>query len=629
MKNTLKFCALYLFVLFAGSSCQMDVSLTPDSFRPASFSTEAQMDAQIAGLYAVLATDRTYGQGLWGYLVSATDEGFRSGVNNTTINQPAMYNCSSADKPYSDFWKDMYQGIERANVILNVIDGIDMPVVKKKAYKGEALFLRAYYYYLLVSNFGDVPLKTKITDDMGTNFDVPRAPAKDVYAYILNDMVAADTLVKTKAVAGSPSIVTKTAVESVLARVCLSMAGNPVNDISKYQDALTWSQKVINSGSHSLNVSDAPSLDPIKFPGASTTPAYSRLFIANMQNSLPDANNKEAIWEAAFLSKSNTSGTYSGTGYPVVQQLGSIMGVMCKDVNAPTSIVGYSDGSYRVFPHLFNLYAEGDLRRDWAIAPYVYKAAPFNARTLFYNITFGGPGTGAKAGTPIVSSTGAIISIPVANGGSGYTTAPTVFINNAYSGSSAKAVAVVAGGAVTAINVTVAGSAYPTAYDRPVGKWRREYETNLPSVREKLYTSCNFPIIRYADVLLMAAEADLMVNSGTPSAAAVENYNKVRRRAYGATPPADAITITLQDIKDERSRELCFEGVRRQDLIRWGDYATAMATVLADNTSYCPATYKYAADVSAANYNPLKHNLFPIPDYEMRTNRALVQNPNW
>lgn len=628
MKNTLKFCALYLFVLFTVSSCQTDVSLVPDSFRPVSFSTEPQMDAQIAGLYAVLATDRTYGQGLWGYLVSATDEGFRSGVNNTTINQPAMYNCSSADAPFSNLWRDLYQGVERANVILNVVDGLDMPLVKKKAYKGEALFLRAYYYYLLVTNFGDVPLKTQITDDMGTNFDLPRAPAKDVYAYILKDMIAADTLVKTIAVTGTQSVVTKTAVEAVLARVCLSMAGSPTNDLSKYQDALSWAQKVINSGSHSLNIVDAPSLDAVKYPGASITPAYSRLFIANMQNSLLDVNNKEAIWEASFLSKSNTSGTYSGTGYPVVQQLGSIMGITCPDGTA-TSIVGYSGGNYRVFPHLYNLYGDGDLRRDWAIAPYTYKASGSTTRSNIISVTFtGGGGTGATASA--TSSTGTIKSIFVTNGGAGYTTAPTVTIAGS-PGAGAKAVATIAAGKVIAVNVTVAGASYPSAYEHPVGKWRREYEINLPSVREKLYTSCNFPIIRYADVLLIAAEADLMVNSGIPSVAAVENYNKVRRRAYGATPPADLVTFTLQDIKDERSRELCFEGVRRQDLIRWGDYSTAMASVIVDNNSYCPATYKYAADISATNYlsNPVKYNLFPIPDYEMRTNRALVQNPNW
>jgi hypothetical protein len=169
-----------------------------------------------------------------------------------------------------------------------------------------------------------------------------------------------------------------------------------------------------------------------------------------------------------------------------------------------------------------------------------------------------------------------------------------------------------------------------------VGKWRREYELNLPPIRLQNNTSCNFPIIRYADVLLMAAEADLKVN-GSPGADAVRYFNMVRRRAYGldpntAAPAVDVATFTMQDIMDERSRELCFEGVRRMDLIRWGVMTTAMQNVLADVGSNAPSGYTFAASAAANNFltNPNKYVLLPIPSaLELAQNTALTQNFGW
>jgi len=200
----------------------------------------------------------------------------------------------------------------------------------------------------------------------------------------------------------------------------------------------------------------------------------------------------------------------------------------------------------------------------------------------------------------------------------------------------ATATAVVSGGKLTAINVTKAGAGYPTIYDRPIAKWRREYEINVPPVRQQNYTSCNFPIIRYADVLLMAAEADLNVN-GTPTAQAVEYYNQVRRRAYGYSsvttpvPGFDVTTFSLQNIIDERARELCFEGVRQQDLKRWGVMTQELQKVIDSNTANAPSSYLTAANLSAINFisNPVKYSLFPIPYNELQFDFALTQNTGW
>lgn len=637
-KNFIPIGFLILVSLFV--SCKKNISLEPIFFQPVTFTTESQLVNQLVGVYAPLQQDALYGQGLFGYLEAGADESFRNGSTASTV-FTELYNINASEANIGNIWRQCYNGIERANVVLDGIQQVKMDTLKKNNIVGQAKFLRAYYYYLLESRFGGVegiPLKLQLSTDMGTNFNIARTPGIQVYKYIVDEMTEAEALVPSiqtpqswQSAAPTTTVVSKTAIQAILARVCLSAAGNPINDNSKYPLALAWAQKCISSGAHKLNTVSL----------VANTPAYARVFINNMQNNQNDPAIGEGIWDAAFLSKSNATGVYANTGYLVTQTLGAIMGVYCPDATAG-SIIGFGAGTYRVHNKLYRLYTSGDLRRDWAIAPYLYKANASTTRyfTLAVNIT--GAGTGATA-TAYTNAAGAITSVVVDNPGSGYTTAPAISFsgyatNNTTTsiGTGATATAVVSGGKITAINVTAGGSGYPTTYERAVGKWRREYEINLPPTRLQNNTASNFPIVRYADVLLMAAEADLKVN-GSPTPAAVNYYNMVRRRAFGldpltASPTVDVLTFSQQDIIDERSRELCFEGLRRNDLIRWNRMTTAMQDVVSDVTNNAPASYTFSASTAAANFltNPGKFSLFPIPfTTEIAQNNLLTQNAGW
>ena len=90
MKNIIRLITVTLLITFAGASCRKDMSLTPAFFRPVTFTTEAQLDAQVASVYTILETDQLYAQGIWGYDDSGADELFRTGVTATTTNQPAF-----------------------------------------------------------------------------------------------------------------------------------------------------------------------------------------------------------------------------------------------------------------------------------------------------------------------------------------------------------------------------------------------------------------------------------------------------------------------------------------------------------------------------------------------------------
>ncbi len=127
----------------------------------------------------------------------------------------------------------------------------------------------------------------------------------------------------------------------------------------------------------------------------------------------------------------------------------------------------------------------------------------------------------------------------------------------------------------------------------------------------------NYYILRYADILLMYAEAENEINGATTEA--YNAFNSVRRRAFGFlvnTPsPSDLVSgLTREQFQDslelERRREFAFEGQRRFDLLRWGKLKEAMN----------------AQDPAILVED--KHKLFPIPEQEILVNDLLVGDQN-
>lgn len=129
----------------------------------------------------------------------------------------------------------------------------------------------------------------------------------------------------------------------------------------------------------------------------------------------------------------------------------------------------------------------------------------------------------------------------------------------------------------------------------------------------------NFPIIRYADILLSLAEA-INEQSG-PTAESYELINQIRRRAFGKPITTPDVTVDLVGlnqttfraaIQEERKKEFVQEGQRWFDLVRWGTLVTEVKKVTAKNS------------VSERN------NLYPIPQSERNINPdGLPQNPGY
>jgi hypothetical protein len=115
------------------------------------------------------------------------------------------------------------------------------------------------------------------------------------------------------------------------------------------------------------------------------------------------------------------------------------------------------------------------------------------------------------------------------------------------------------------------------------GKFRAEYR-DIKSVgiltNAENDEGINFPVMRLADVVLMAAEANCMLQDQTAAYAYVQ---MIRKRAFGGDGAMDKIPYNtasqsgmLQAIKDERMFEFAEELIHKQDLIRWGELKEAM-----------------------------------------------------
>ncbi|RKR83699.1 putative outer membrane starch-binding protein [Mucilaginibacter gracilis] len=631
---------LFLIIIFTGSaftSCKKFLTVLPqDSVSPTTYySTPAQLTSALMDVYSELGNtdESTYSRFLSLEAGTSTDDIYARSSANVSA---ACYNASSSYANFTNCWNDMYTGIERANLLLATLPNSPVATATKNEIMGEALFLRAYYYFILVSYWGSVPLKLVPTAGP-TDINFPRVPKAQIYNKIITDMTTAEGLVNSSAVWGTTGRVSTDCVDGILARVYLSAAGRLGNP-AYFVQAKNYAQKVISGGMHSLNAD------------------YTKIFI---NESAKVEDTQECIWEVEFYS-TNPEVNFN------YERFGSTIGI-----NNTNTQAGFMQGLYEGTGTYYNSFGKGDLRRDWTLAPFYY--------------------------------TGQVI---------------------------------------TGAPITIAATA---VWGRSMAKWRRQYET-ASSYGVKNFGGTNYPLLRYSDVLLMAAEADNEING--PNATNIGYINMVRERGYGinlngvyvssttitnagtgytvaptvtftggggtrtavgtatisggkvtaiiitdggagytssptvtfsapttgttATATATLFNYTTQcdlpvaanwnqatlrqEIMLERSLELGGEGLRKMDLYRWGTFYTVEknmytyitagqaaysigpllfpATPLAP-TSSATSTYGYTGQVSASTpYNnvSMRDTCFPIPISELQLNPGIPtasQNTGW
>lgn len=439
---------------------------------------------------------------------------FRHGSNNSLM---------------SDLFSQCYNGIYRSNTILEKITA-DSDV--KKLVLAEAKTMRAFWYFNLVINWGDVPL---VTERLAPeNYAQPRTPAAQIWALIEKDLTEAiaDLPLKSKQSTRDKARWSKGAAQSLLGKVYLFQ--------NKFTEAAAEFDKVITSNEYDL------------------IPDFSRILRKDQELG------KESIYE---VMQPMTS--YSATNVPPT--INNVAGERSRwqRFMGPKGGGWFVGGTTGISNSGFGFW---------------------NARLADYQL-FVDNGD-------VVRRKGTILSEAEIIAAGGKMRNPTFKTAELPSG-------------------TLAWSSDPVV--------RLKYtnfadETQGPVANNNIGT--NVRLIRFADVLLMAAEAYNRKPS-PDDVKALQYINRVRTRAS-----MPALTATGADlfkaIKVERQLELMFEGHRYHDLIRWKD----AAVVLKDQGKLIPkgdGTYLSVPDAGFKERN----YLFPIPETEMNVNSKMTQNPGF
>ncbi|MEO6523743.1 MAG: RagB/SusD family nutrient uptake outer membrane protein [Mucilaginibacter sp.] len=610
----LKYTLLTTLILTA-TACNKMLDTNPTDFiTPAAYyKTPYQLQNALIGVYATMGNIGAFGNNYLYNFNTNSDESYGRATEDTP-----SFLFGAENVNVSNFWQQMYAGIGNANLLLASIDGVTATQSQKDVIRGETLFLRSYFYFMLVSNYGDVPLVIDPTGSI-TDVNIARAPMKQVYLQIINDLTSAETLLKTQTITslGYSGKANHTAVMGLLARVNLYMAGFPLYDVSRYPEVISWCQKIIDTKEHALN------------------PDYKQVFINYAQDKY---DIKENLFEIEF--EGLVSGKNLGTTYT-----GRYCGIRCVDETK-----GFSAGYLNATKKLYDAYelntlntaspnkTSFDIRRDWNCANYTWSETTTATYTPVTNTWIMNSGkwrreyettatkdknytnenyavirysdillmmaeaenelNGPTKAYPFVNQVrqrgygilygNVVRNIAITNAGSGYTTAPTVNIVGG-GGSGATATATVAAGKITSISIINPGTL---------------------TVAGPYYTSA--PTITFT------------ATAGT-GAAATATISKSTDADLSATQTASKESLR-QAIKDERLRELCFEAFRRNDLIRWGNYVGDIKDFLA----YASANGGTATVITTPATRLSSRNIyFPIPIHEMSLNKALVQNPGY
>ena len=460
------------------------------------FQTLADAEAAINAAYQPLQWAKLYNMRIWTLDIIAgnSEVGAGGGTDGEETVDLANFIADADNFAALDLWRGPSPGILRCNFVLQKVPAMNIDETIKNRILGEAHFLRAHYYFLLVRLFGGVPLQTEPADS-NSDLLLPRASAEKVYELIVEDLDQAITLLPKRSAYTLEHIgrATKEAAMAELARVYLTH----YQDYEHYQLVVDLCEEIRKMG-YQLEADYADLWNPSKQNGVESIFEVQYYGKTNYDFW---SNENQASWLSTFTGPRN-SGMAAG----------------CYGWNQPTA-------------EFVSQYEIGDVRKE---------------KTVFYT------------GCP-----------------------------------------------------TFDGMTYSSAYSTTGYNVRKFLITKTQSPDYNT-SNQNWVVTRYADVLLMKAEA--LNEMGQTTLAEAPLY-EVRCRA-GLTNRSTIEGLSQMQMREkiihERRMELAFEGHRWFDIIRYKDnYAL---------------NFLHSIGKTAATS---KHLLLPIPTQEREANPKLTQNPGW
>ena len=613
MKNLKNICTMAL-VTTCMSACTSFLDIEPETTLTGKnfYKSPDDIRSALYSTYSSLRDNGLYSASIYLFGDVRSDVAFPNQTNyyaNTFRHEIEKFTISANNSGNQNYWAHHYKGIIRANTVIEKgkeLFGNDEAVQK---YIAEAEVLRALFYFNLVRAYGGVPIIMDIPQEYTDSRGHLRASTEEVYIRILTDLTTAiesnNLYRSTNNGEKTPTgRVNKYAAEALLGKVLLSMPNDiteaaypnveawkdisanpnitvfyPETTTTQYEAAKYYLEDVINNGGYELY------------------PNFSELFKPTNKHS------SESIWEVEYK-----TGQAEGLGSPFYTLFSPASYAPRNKANSngyiPSPISNQGNGACAPTGYFM------DMAKKWdSMYPdYQYEVRKFD--DVIYTDTRISDGN-------IKLDTDGISYLPV-NENKDYTQ-NVAYPYDPYTG--------------TSFRTSVKGFSADDQW--MCGKYMGSSEYKVNDSDDNWY------ILRFADVLLLLAEAEAHISDGVLSQSVLNNtINLVRERAgivpYLASGDSnkewvlDTPEKVYQAIYDERTLELAFEGHRWFDLVRSGkavevmnQHFTNFYNAYTSNSSpnvnnYYMKSEKFEIDQYCT--------LFPIPSQEIRSNPKLTQN---
>jgi len=311
---------VFVALLASAIACDDFLELQPESqINDQNFyKTENDFEKAMIGVYSTFKD--VYNTNIF-YIAELMSDNAEISISSSSVTEMEFdeANVTSSNTILQSIWSNLFYTIARSNVVIKRLEGSSINPDVRSRIEGEARFMRAYSYFLVVQIFGKAPLTDAEfrSPEQIASADLSLKPADVVFAEIINDLLKAETLLP-EAVNPDKGRASRGTAKTLLAKVYLTRGAD--------QDAAVKLQEVIQSGDYAL-------LD-----------SYKQLF------STANENLAEAIFELKFISGANLGNSYSVQFTPATSGL----------------LANGQQGSGRITPalSLANAFEEDDVRRS-------------------------------------------------------------------------------------------------------------------------------------------------------------------------------------------------------------------------------------------------------------------------
>ena len=212
----------FLIILFGG--CQGILDKEPIAIFDAGsyFQTEADAVQAINAAYGPLLFNNNNGNFYWAFAEITADNAITGGDGSRPgLVELNAFTYTPRTEEFNTFWRLQYAGITQCNLVLDNLDDIIISSQRRDQIRGEALFLRSYYYFLLCQVFGDVPFMTSILPP--DQLKLPRTPRQEILANISASCEEAGRLLPVRYTAAEVGRATRGAALALAAKANLYM----------------------------------------------------------------------------------------------------------------------------------------------------------------------------------------------------------------------------------------------------------------------------------------------------------------------------------------------------------------------------------------------------------------------